>query len=224
MFLDWLKNTLGEQTIKIRVYPNWLPGPWSDGFDKHLDGFNSIWGWKKKPVRSPSKLRIFCEKRPFSAKKSIFYTSNRIIRMRIFFSFQKVWSPYYCMSLSRSRIMRSFFTSVQTKMPTSIFARDRIQLYLAKMAIFDKMTKWPYLSPEVPNPKNKGTFLSSTLKVEESKVPLFFGLEAPGQIYGPFLFFLIWLQIIAFIKMTKWPYLSPEVPNPKIKALSFLQL
>ena len=66
---------------------------------------------------------------------------NRIIRMRIFFSFQKVWSLYYCMSLSRSRIMRSFFTSVQTKMPTLIFVRDRIQLYLAKMAIFDKMTK-----------------------------------------------------------------------------------
>ena len=141
--------------------------------------------------------------------------------MRIFFSFQKVWSLYYCMSLSRSRIMRYFFTSVQTKMPTSIFVRDRIQLYLAKMAIFDKMTKWPYLSPEVPNPKNKGTFLSSTLKVEESKVPLFFGLEAPGQIYGPFLFFLIWLQIIAFIKMTKWPYLSPEVPNPKNKGTFF---
>ena len=117
--------------------------------------------------------------------------------------------------------MRYFFTSVQTKMPTSIFVRDRIQLYLAKMAIFDKMTKWPYLSPEVPNPKNKGTFLSSTLKVEESKVPLFFGLEAPGQIYGPFLFFLIWLQIIAFIKMTKWPYFSPEVPNPKNKGTLF---
>ena len=91
--------------------------------------------------------------------------------MRIFFSFQKVWSLYYCMSLSRSRIMRSFFTSVQTKMPTSIFARDRIQLYLANMAIFHKMTKWPYLSPEVPNPKNKGTLFSSTFKVGEKKVP-----------------------------------------------------
>merc|ERR1712030_148240 len=78
-----------------------------------------------------------------------------------------------------------------------------------------------YLSPEVPNSKNKGTFFSSTLKVEESKVPLFYGLEAPGQIYGPFLFFLIWLQIIAFLKMTKWPYLSPEVPNPKNKGTFF---
>merc|ERR1712215_218291 len=86
---------------------------------------------------------------------------------------------------------------------------------------FIKMTKWPYLSPEVPNPKKKGTFFSSTLKVEESKVSLFFGLEAPGQIYGPFLFFLIWLQIIAFLKMTKWPYLSPEVPNPKNKGTFF---
>merc|ERR1711984_20703 len=84
-----------------------------------------------------------------------------------------------------------------------------------------KKRKGPYLSPEVPNSKNKGTFFSSTLKVEESKVPLFFGLEAPGQIYGPFLFFLIWLQIIAFIKMKKWPYLSPEVPNPKNKGTLF---
>ena len=83
------------------------------------------------------------------------------------------------------------------------------------------MTKWPYLSREVPNPKNKGTFFSSTLKVKESKVPLFFGLEAPGQIYGPLLFFLIWLQIVTFIKMRKWPYLSPEVPNPKNKGTLF---
>ena len=83
------------------------------------------------------------------------------------------------------------------------------------------VTKWPYLRPEVPNPKNKATFFYSTFKVELEKVSLFFGLKAPGQIYGPFLFFLIWLQIIAFIKMTKWPYLSPEVPNPKNKGTFF---
>ena len=49
------------------------------------------------------------------------------------------------------------------------------------MAIFDKMTKWPYLSPEVPNPNDKRTFYSSTFKVEEKKVPLFFFYLAPAQ-------------------------------------------
>ena len=48
----------------------------------------------------------------------------------------------------------------------------------------------PYLSPGASNPKNKGTFFSSTLKVEEKKVPLFFGLEAPGLRYGHFLIFI----------------------------------
>merc|ERR1712215_521422 len=43
-----------------------------------------------------------------------------------------------------------------------------------------KMRKWPYLSPGASNPKIKGSFFSSTLNFEEKKVPLFFGLEAPG--------------------------------------------
>ena len=51
-----------------------------------------------------------------------------------------------------------------------------------------KMRKWPYLSPGASNPKNKGTFFSSTFKVEENKVPLFFGLEAPGLRYGHFVY------------------------------------
>ena len=49
----------------------------------------------------------------------------------------------------------------------------------------------PYLSPGASNPKNKGTFFSSKFKVEEKKVPLFFGLEAPGLRYGLFLIFMI---------------------------------
>jgi len=40
------------------------------------------------------------------------------------------------------------------------------------------MRKWPYLSPEASNLKNKGTFFSSTFKVEEKKVPSDFHLEA----------------------------------------------
>ena len=31
-----------------------------------------------------------------------------------------------------------------------------------------KMRKWPYLRPEAKTPKNKGTFFSSFLKVEEN--------------------------------------------------------
>ena len=46
-----------------------------------------------------------------------------------------------------------------------------------------------YLSPEATNAKNKGTFFSSTFKVEEKKVPLFFELVASGLRYGRFLIF-----------------------------------
>ena len=60
-----------------------------------------------------------------------------------------------------------------------------------------KMRKWPHLSPGASNLKTKGTLFPPTLKVEEKKVPLFFGLEAPGLRYGHFLIFMIWLQIVA---------------------------
>ena len=43
-----------------------------------------------------------------------------------------------------------------------------------------KMRKWPYLCPEAKNPKNKGTFFSSVLKVEEKKVTLLFYLWPLG--------------------------------------------
>ena len=39
--------------------------------------------------------------------------------------------------------------------------------------------------------KTKGTFFSSTLKVEEKKVPLFFGFRTSGLRYGIFVIFLI---------------------------------
>ena len=53
------------------------------------------------------------------------------------------------------------------------------------------MRKWPYLSPEATNLKNKGTLFSSTLKVEEKKVSLFFGFVASGQRYGHFVILMI---------------------------------
>ena len=52
-----------------------------------------------------------------------------------------------------------------------------------------KMRKWPYLSPEATNQKNKVTFFSSTFKSEEKKVPLVLGFLASGQRYGHFLIF-----------------------------------
>ena len=66
------------------------------------------------------------------------------------------------------------------------------------------MTKWLYLSPEALNRKNKGTLFSSTFKVEDKKVPLFFRLGAYELRYGHFLIFLVLLQVEAMIKMTKW--------------------
>ena len=41
-------------------------------------------------------------------------------------------------------------------------------------ALCSKTTKWPYLSREAENNKNKVTFFSRTFKVEEKKVVLFF--------------------------------------------------
>ena len=101
-----------------------------------------------------------------------------------------------------------------------------------------KMRKWPYLSPEAPNLKNKGTKFSSTFKFREKKVPLFFrfgpsGLRcshfltfkvplffrfgASGLRYGHFLIFLVWFQVDEIIQMRKWLYLRPETPNLKNK-------
>ena len=49
------------------------------------------------------------------------------------------------------------------------------------------MRKWPYLSSEVKNKKNKGTFFSSTLKVGENKLVLDFLFKAYELRYGHFL-------------------------------------
>ena len=49
--------------------------------------------------------------------------------------------------------------------------------------------KWLYLSPGATNAKNRGTFCSFTLKIEEEKVPLFFGLIALGSDKAIFSYF-----------------------------------
>merc|ERR1712030_260927 len=67
------------------------------------------------------------------------------------------------------------------------------------------------------NPNNKGTLLSSTFKVEEKKVPLFFGFGTSGLRYGHFVIFMkamIWSQIK---KKRKGPYISPGASNLKNK-------
>ena len=69
---------------------------------------------------------------------------------------------------------------------------------------------WLYFSPEAPNLKNEGAFLSSTLKFEEKKVPLFFRFKASGLRYSHFVILMIastWRQTK---KIRKRQYLNPE--------------
>ena len=54
-----------------------------------------------------------------------------------------------------------------------------------------KLEKWPYLGHLASNKKTKVTLFSSTLKVEENKVPLVFHLEAHRPRYGHFVIFSI---------------------------------
>ena len=57
--------------------------------------------------------------------------------------------------------------------------------------IFKKLTrKPPYLGQKARYEKNKTTLLSRTFKVEEGKVPLFFGFEASFPKYQLFLIIL----------------------------------
>ena len=57
-----------------------------------------------------------------------------------------------------------------------------------------KMTKWQYLSPEAQNNKTEGTFLSPTLKIEESNVPsVFLILCLRTDIFFIFYFFIYFL-------------------------------
>ena len=83
--------------------------------------------------------------------------------------------------------------------------------------IWRTTSKWPYLSHMALKPKSGGTFFSSTLKVGEKKVPLFFRFMACGLRYCNFIILLIlpiWSQTN---KMRNWRYLSPEATNLKKK-------
>ena len=62
-----------------------------------------------------------------------------------------------------------------------------IGLLVQKWDFRPKMRKWPYLGSEAINQKNKGTLLSSTLKVEGSKVALDYWFLASRSRYGHFL-------------------------------------
>ena len=86
--------------------------------------------------------------------------------------------------------------------PTALISPVFLRFSL-KLAIFQKMRKWPYLSPGASNPKNKGTFFSSTFKVEEKKVPLFFGFGTSGLRYGSFLIFLKNDQPVMSVEISK---------------------
>merc|ERR1711888_143428 len=80
-----------------------------------------------------------------------------------------------------------------------------------------KKGKGPYICAGASNPKNKGSLLSSTFKVEEKKVPLFFGFGTSGLRYGHFVIFMkamIWSQIK---KKRKGPYICPGASNLKNK-------
>ena len=61
--------------------------------------------------------------------------------------------------------------------------------------------------------KSEGTFFSSTLKVEEKKVPLFFRFVVSGLRYRHFLIFWVCVQIADINTMTKWQYPSTQATN-----------
>ena len=74
------------------------------------------------------------------------------------------------------------------------------QFYANFWVNFDKIgILWPYLGLWVKNQKNKGTFFSRTLKLQESKVVLLFQFLAPILSYDHFLKFRILLIKHKFI-------------------------
>ena len=74
-------------------------------------------------------------------------------------------------------------------------------------------SKWPYLSHMASKKKSEGTFFSSTFKVEEKKVPLFFRFVVSGMRYRHFLIFWVCVQIADINTMTKWQYPSTQATN-----------
>ena len=110
--------------------------------------------------------------------------------------------PYLNHMASKRKSESTFFSSTfkveENKVPSffrfvaSGLRYCHLLIFLVWLQIDDinKMTKWQYLSPQAKNLKNKGTFFSPTLKVEERKVPSDFSLEAIWLSYGHFDVFL----------------------------------
>ena len=139
-------------------------------------------------------LYYFTRNNPFFNYNNVNYGIRR--SEKPFFQHLKKASPDYCAQLGiwtpeknkNSKFQLEAFSKLLS-LP-SIFSKIGDFSENKKMAISHflgsalwvlviiKMRKGPYLSPGASN-KEKATFFSSTLKVEEKKVPLFFGLEAP---------------------------------------------
>ena len=88
----------------------------------------------------------------------------------------------------------------------------------------ERIKKWSYLANFSLNQKNKTTFFSSTLKVEENKVVLFFHFELKWARYDHFFDFKILIWNPKVVK-NKNGYISLIIArNEKIRPLYFLQL
>jgi len=87
---------------------------------------------------------------------------------------------FYFSVVDESLMDRQVFNWTQTIFVACVlgYCHFVIVLISAIWTQTQKMRKWRYLSPETTNLKNKGTFFSSTFKVEEKKVPSDFFLEA----------------------------------------------
>ena len=72
----------------------------------------------------------------------------------------------------------------------------------------EKNKKWPYLDYFSLNQKNKTTFFSSTLKVWENKVVLFFHFKLKWARYGHFYVSQLLTFKTKIMKLRKWPYLA----------------
>ena len=90
------------------------------------------------------------------------------------------------------------------------YGHFHFQWFLAFQIQISKMKKWPYLAQFSSKQKNKTTFFSSTLKVGEEKVVLFFHFELKWARYG-------WLFV--FLKNSNRSYfwkLGPAQDHPKM--------
>ena len=84
-------------------------------------------------------------------------------------------------------------------------------------------TQWPYFGSWATNKKTKDTFFSSTLKVWESKVSLFFWYMAQGLRYWHFFPWRWYVLLLLRFKRRNGHILAPGPQIKKLRTLSFLQ-